>query len=717
MGVIVIGPRDESLPDTFDPPIVWTADEWSANDEDWTLRPEIAFRSASVRTGGAGLGSMTLTRDYGKVVEPFESGNPTKRDPLNLDQNWVRVLFSGANGQEYLYGIVSSDDRNVFGGETLDGSTKVPSGVQTYVVSDLQRYLQKVEIAQSWFEGASFDQRIDWVPGINVRDDDNLLVGNRSVGTSTFEGTYGASHVYSGGPDARIWTHHEYLTYLLERFVKRNSSPLSPGGGGLVGPDWTIGGDAADVLKGMSEPIPLGPVETAHSILKKLIPIRSGIDYWIRPTATGFEINVFSLLIEEQGFGGEVVAKNPSTVRVESSDRHDLDVRITRSSDNRYGKVRVQGERVKSCFTLRGARAPDVEDLPFADARTLERKWTETQETSYKAGDPSAEDGAENEAELHDKARRRDELRQVYSTFGAPDDWDFGVFSFGGAIAVPRVTQFGELKSEAANVLASRQSTIRATLNRLPLREGFDYRTNPETQTADADSEQEFLPPIALVKDEFDDRWLNLESEGWHVHNLKNEWGLFVRNPRFPHRLALDDWAIGTPEPTKFNDDEVGNTAEDVEDRAFDYDTMVATIAIETDLRIALEYSTADTENTTTKVITVPGAEAWWVAPNTVIGTNEFGQLLTIPESAGRTLRNDVDRLRIAMAGAIARYFQPRSRAVVSQRDFVAPSAVLGSILTVVDEGEGATQEVKSAITSIDYDGDDPKTTFRSGYA
>ena len=82
-----------------------------------------------------------------------------------------------------------------------------------------------------------------------------------------------------------------------------------------------------------------------------------------------------------------------------------------------------------------------------------------------------------------------------------------------------------------------------------------------------------------------------------------------------------------------------------------------------------------------------------------------------------RVLRNDVDRLALVMAGAIARYYNTRARAEIEIVGLRPWGDLVGQIMTVIEEG-GDTQEIKAPITAVDWiAGDRPMTIVRTGFA
>jgi len=153
----------------------------------------------------------------------------------------------------------------------------------------------------------------------------------------------------------------------------------------------------------------------------------------------------------------------------------------------------------------------------------------------------------------------------------------------------------------------------------------------------------------------------------------------------------------------------------------WDYDNMVATLAIRTDQRLALEFSLPDAMPSGGVMdIVVKDAEYWYLAPHTVVGVDNEGHLQTTGDDPIE-LRNDRDRLLFVMAGALSRYYASRSRAAITINGLVPWPLLVGQILTVVEDG-GSAQQMAAPITSVEWsvpEGEHatPTTKISAGFA
>ena len=196
--------------------------------------------------------------------------------------------------------------------------------------------------------------------------------------------------------------------------------------------------------------------------------------------------------------------------------------------------------------------------------------------------------------------------------------------------------------------------------------------------------------------------WFPVEAKGIGVYALQNEWGVLLSaSPN--HLLAKYHFALANPTET---------------DPAYDYDKLVATIALETDHRLELFYEVPGGDESIIE-IPVPDAQLWILKGGTIVEADPK-DLIGLWTSGGndRVLRNDSPRLALIMAGAIARYCQPRHRAEVVLKGYQMWQDLLGNILTVVEQ-DGDAQRLEAPVTSIQWIMSErgPQRVIRAGYA
>lgn len=613
---------------------------------------ELELESCQVTSGNQGMSSAVIRREYGTGKYPHQSSLALRSPLVGMIGKWISITFSNAAGQAetQFRGVIVQEANTLHGS---DGSA--PTGVQRWHCRGPLHLLRKVTVSRSyWLEGVGLTATVtmDTVPSFNERDELGTLAGNRSAVEN------GGTYLF-GGSD--LWTRAQAVAYLLGRF-------------GPAGVSWQITGDR-QLLDAATDAIGMGQSGTLENALNRIISPQFGLDYVVRPYSSGFAIHVFSLSAQSVTFGGTTLPANQRKVSaVAGGSAETRMVEFMREESQRYSRIRVIGERAVACFTLR------------ASAGQLVAKWDAATEAAYLAGTgTSADSGA-----LHDEARRRPRLASVFTTYGAPQPFALG--SVGAGVGV---SSTGGIDSYAS----SHQSIRRSTLAWLPLRAGHTYASGSEVAEVASNHEADLQRPMAWILDPSTSRYVRVEELGLGLAVPWNDWGIILQGAD-PHILALNHWA--------------GAEATEAPP-VYDWETMVATIAIQTDVRMAIEASVDDGADAGSVLeINVPGAELWFAAPGTVVGTTGAGALETITDAI--ELRNDASRLSAVMAGAVARYLRSRARATVVMQGYQPWASALGAIMTDVRLG-GIAEDVGAPVTSVSYEGaESPMTRVRAGY-
>lgn len=145
----------------------------------------------------------------------------------------------------------------------------------------------------------------------------------------------------------------------------------------------------------------------------------------------------------------------------------------------------------------------------------------------------------------------------------------------------------------------------------------------------------------------------------------------------------------------------------------FDYETIQATVFVETDTRLTVieEAARFPVENAKVLYLDVQGAQVWYMIPGTVTGVTN-GALVRDP--LGGILRDDSPTLRSIASLAMAWYGQRRSELRVPYKALVYMPAV-GTYINYVTQGT-RTIEVGTTVTSVTYDYRGQKSSFETGY-
>lgn len=684
----------------------------------WELDESLELVAGKLCSAGHGRSSATIFRRFGLVQQPFESSayKVLRKTSEDMVGKWIQLRFiylvDGEDVENVQWiGRIENASTTLCGNQAeMLGFKNVPTGTQFWTAYSGLEYLDKLEIYESWHGAVVVtpdtdsdpefrESLIDWIPPMNRRDKLNMLVGNRTVSKHANlsepddeeSGEFSLSYIYgSDDGTSGVWTHRQYIEYILARFV--NS---------LVDKPRFVLVDDTGALESLENSIDFGNKISIGDILRALLNIKFGVDFVVRPSIENpeytYEIYVFALSADDHTFGDEddevTLPKNVDLVDIDpgaTAGTLIMPPEVIDSREHQYEKIVVLGRRAVCMFTLRGDEGFDG---PSDDLKTLVKKWSDTLETAYKAAD--------------DDARRNEKYAAVYQIFGAPEKWDHlrGYLN-------PVVLNDGSLLEFEGDEgdddpKPAFQNAVRETLPWIPLRKGYDYSVSPVTNSNPSDVEADFRPPVVWLYDEEKAKYFNVEEYEIAVHALRNEWGVFL-NPNPNHRLGLNHFS---------------ETSES--EPEFDWEKLVVTIAIHTDQRFSLRHSLSpmipDAGNEqSVKIIELNDAELWFAAPGTIVGVDDDGDLVAIHES-NRILRNDTDRLRMAMAGAIARYTVARRRCRVSIRENVAYATLIGKILktytsTSSSGGEGGTvtdtETIDAPVTAIEWTAGQQRTTI-----
>lgn len=717
MPTTTIGNEDTAYPTPFVHPVIETKETWA---DDWKQDESLEFVSGEIHASSSALSRVVVRRLYGNVKRPY-STDFANDQALDIDGWLLRVRMPDPTKDHKLVtqfvGLIETNKREV------EGKDDEPAGNQTWVAYGLQRWLSRLVVSQSmfWNKSDSSTSLVDWVPAMNARDKHNIVVGNMATNVKT--GDAGpATNTYYGG--TLVWSHLDYLQYLVRNFIQQDSFEED----GSDVPTWTIGGQFA-LLGSMKTTIAMPEAASASEIIKLLVPVAYGVDWMITPVdadeekgiAAGFEITVFSLVDADQGFGGTTsggtgspgappatLKANPNKVQVMQSGQDDkhpqkdlVSIDISDSDERRVDQVLVLGRRIVVCGTLRGSDTKAQAGSGGAGA-SLVPKWSTTLETKYISA------SATGTPAVKDKIRQQDLYRDVYQHYGAPTAWNLATALWTVACNDTGDPKLASLTNFPKGV-PQFQGSVRETLSWIPLKEGYDYSADPAVDNTLTDTEPGLKPPVAWIYDPAPidgsgARYVQCDQVGLSVHHPLHDWGVFLSaSPN--HKLASNHWTGA----------QVATTLDPPE---YDYTTLVATVAIESDHRLRLAYTmpaALSAGDGSRRVVLDQMAECWVLLANTVVDLDASGNFVT-SGSKLRVLRNDSDRLWLVMAGEIARYVSSRTRAQLNWRGHRPYAALLGQILTVVQQGQ-VQQSVGTPITSVVWTMSPPSTVVKAGYA
>ena len=603
-----------------------------------------------------------------------------------------RLGASGGSNSALWVGRIAEGDLD-YHGVSDNGTGPVARGRRVFTAYGLEHELDRAPVRDSLVAHSDgkgffvdtplvFNDRFDGHSGLNQ-------LGNRSPNlvTNPEDGSRQA-HGFAGAKgQTHPWTVGDIVRYLLAFYSPR-------------GIRFTLAGNykALDDLV-----LPRVDVSglTVFGALNHLIDRRRGLGWCLRvDTAGTAAVHVYSVFDQAVRFEDATIQPNTEQVRLELDGLGHLvdeqDVRVDTLA--RYGKVIVAGKRVLSCFSLN-----------MATDETLEKGWTNAEETEYRNASGSDTELARNRA-----ARAVDKLAHVYRHFHVPKAFRWQTGNGGGQSgpagkvnANPLVGADGRIK-----VGDSPQSAIRDWGHRLERHLPF------VKEQAKSDSEPEYLEPFALVYDETNQRYVNVENAdpgkgtSGSVRMLDTAFGVEVKfTPN--HVLAkgqFDQNAMVEGVATPAKKDSVA--------AAYDFGKMICTVAARLDarLRVIADINTAGKDRDRVLFIEVPDAELHYVAPGTVTGVNPQGVLqFSTAEQAIR--RDDSERLRRIAAMAKAWYGVERGALRVTARDLWQQYPVGCLVLSVTSARGLGQRPVNTPVTQVTYDLVNMKTAVRTNWA
>jgi len=243
--------------------------------------------------------------------------------------------------------------------------------------------------------------------------------------------------------------------------------------------------------------------------------------------------------------------------------------------------------------------------------------------------------------------------------------------------ACPTITDSGEIDVETPVNGVSRGKSFERSL---PIVKSASV-TNPEP---------EYLEPFGVCR--IGSRYYQLDaidtaetSEKISLRMYDGEMAVLAK-PSINHVLGLNS----------FNEETSGATKTSP---LIDYSTLEFTVAVKTDERLQVIYTSPTFENSDnpkTLYIDIDDAEAWVVLPGTILGVSS-GSLVRQSATEANIVRDDSDRLRRIAALAMAFYSRPRYAMDIMFRQI---RSIMRPGQYLVDVYEGTEPQPAGAIVS-----------------
>lgn len=630
--------------------IVYAKRRWA---DAWVRMPFLWCRSCT-DTLAPSVPEAQLESRFG-YMRRAEIGSWATYAPYLIDGAYIKVVaLDRFNATTVWVGV--ADLENVF----PHGDTTRASGVQNITAYGLEHLMDRRAMHGAYTENGFIDRPITFN---RVYQHGMYLIGNQGSGYQ-FGVTAGAT-----------WSNLDIINYIITHYLDD------------IGISWQIIGDYA-LLDSIVEEHDFEGL-TPWQAINRLIERHRGLAWRVVTDGSGTAyIAVFSLHNFPVTVGDVTVPANSFQQDVVFASSRSVQPTITFNRQNTYDRIIVKGGPIYSCFSL-----------SMADG-TLAPGWKTTgvdfdSETEYKAG--SDDSGAD--AKLHDAERATAKFRNVYRRFGLPGDWDgkagSGLGSIGGADpvlydAMPGCTPRGFPLADYHPLGKPVYITGKYFERELPL------QMDGHATTGTLYTQKEYRTPFAVV--EVDDP----DNPGSTVYAYTHKLDAFDLTP---FSIAMNDTGPGiilSAQPNHlvalnhFDTADAGTSDSNTEPQV-DYETMIVTVMMETDIHVKVDTAVlgyGTTETGRTKAIYDNDAVVWYIVPNTVIEVTD-GELV---HHDGGYVRDDSERIRLIAARAMSWYGQPRSQ-IEWTAQYVDLAAPAGSMIRSMIGPEGVTL-VNSMVTS-----------------
>lgn len=576
------------------------------------------------------VSQCVLSWRSGEIAQAGSSGFAAF-SAINLEGWFVRVLVHSAVGTYVGFtGVVLGETQENI---SIRARDLLPKSDQFLTAVGLEHLLKQGRVQGSYVgAGALFIER---TLHFNVRNQWGLsLNGNRS-------NSPGGAGVYTFSGDGAVWSHLDILNYVLHFHHPGVSFSIIGQTGPLAAMQGRFDFTGKDVW----------------SVIETLIDRRRGLGWYVTSDDAQAYIVVYSIAPDPITVDGFTIPANGFQALWAAMSQVSLQPTVKISRAHAVGRVIALGAPVKVMLTL--ALAND----------TIERGWTDAQQTAYDAAD--------------DKERGTDKFRRVYCYFRVPRDWGWtytGLQSGGTQIANPSHTNDGK-------ILPNEQGAYFNFDNR------FEHFLPLQEPSAGDEAEPEFRRPFAIIENpELPGKYVYVDRleavEGCSNHHVSvstRELGFYVRGS-FGHTLAKGIF-----------------TADSDFDPQADYRTMAVTVFLATDVMAKVVYEVpgnAGASFARDLVIERPNAEVWYAAPQTIEDVTN-GDPAWYNAGAPALIRDDTAELRQLAASAAAWHGMAKNNFTLEQSG-IAPGlgvgtmirAAMNSVFSFVPIGTVVTRQV-----------------------
>jgi hypothetical protein len=685
---------------------VYTRQYWA---DAWTLRPGLYCESFSL-TAAPDVADATLTRRYGRVTTAG-SHLPGTRVPLSLNGHYVKVELDQITDTDPLatprkwFGVIVEQQDDRYG----TPGTDIRTGRQTFTCRGLEFLLMRWTLDSSWVlkTSGTGEQEVGRAIGFNLgqgRDSDHRRKGNMNAG-----GERGAPIFDSQiGKDSAEWTVRDIVRYLFTY-----QYPADIGGNDKF--NWIIGDEEDAMILKALKPTIQAQGKTIKQVLDEAIDRRRLVGWTITvigddgaetPRIDAFTFNKDQITLP----GGEVIPPNSTQNTWDTDDDQTIQRLIVTEDDaTRYHKVIARGEPLTGCFTIAESRSTSL-GLDW-DVATVEADYNTGATTS---GGYAALNDAEK-CDKNEAYRRSEKFKKVFKYFRIPPAWA-GTHNAQPSCPNHLISETLQSKFWWAGL---------KLLDKLPLLSDHDYSTVDDDivdRTID-NSQPEYLRPF--VVGQLDHEWAILNSmhrgDLFHENHTKDlgwNWSISLSMQEDVPGIVMD--VAGAMQHVIAEDEflpaEAVAVARMSDEGETDWKEFLVTVCVEFDQHVEAHWpeealTTAD-DFVRELIIDVPRCRLDWLQPDTVIGIDSGGALVT---SSGGYVRDDRTLLKDIARSAYAWYGQTRKALTVVQHNLVTTRAI-GELITQIGE-TGNRTEVNSVVTKLDFNVRAGTVTVTTQYA
>lgn len=644
------------------------------------------------------MSTASLVWLYGDVLQPGSSlfARFAKKD---LQRLFVKIEYdSEVEGEPIRWvGVIELGNDRLGGSRIASPRPGVPAsavstGDQYFTAYGLEWLLANFYILTAKVDASGVTEYTDTPPVFNHRG-----LPNKAPGLPAF----------SNDPDnAEFWSTREIVDYLLAEQTPRTRIGSLEVPFNLVTfnlPDW----DRPELQQQGA---------TTYELLTQLINPRRGYAGWVTEASDIAELHTDTFTETSITIplpAASDLPANAKPVHLIFDDDDQTSATVKESSVELYAQVIVRGERRRSVGSFSA----------HADS-TIEKGWTDDEESAYQAGGSQtpgyAGSGTKEKRRLDELARGDAKLSHVYSYFRIPKDWDRKVGDGEGGTKnplFPKPGMLGGIDTKPAFVFYP-DMRVEQTM---PLLEGVDYAGDAIANATYDVPEDERIEsaPLAFMKVPGKTEWRLVTShakaadlEITETADEFNRWSAAVRIPPNGKGVHLD--VHGAPKHVL---DGSGFTYLDADEKLgkWSYSSgaagLIFTLSIPDDRYCEGRWPAdavmpaGEESYVQRKVIYADGFRKDYVAPKTVVRVDAAGSLQRstggfIPKEAP-----DDDEHKLTAAAKLASVYYLAEHHVLSLASYRLQPASrfrLGSlVIKVGDPAFSSAMTINSPITEI----------------